>query len=109
MPRTSLPWMILAAILVSAALAWWTLTRSVGGEPATRLEHRDLAPFHEIEVGGSAAVTLLQAQVESIDVEAAGRTSVAAEVAGARSSSARSTGGAGGTVSSADARPRHRT
>lgn len=84
MPRTSLPWLVLATIVVSAALAWWTLTRTVGGEPATRLEHRDLAPFHEIEVGGSAAVTLLQAQAESIDVEAAGRTSVAAEIANGR-------------------------
>jgi hypothetical protein len=84
MPRTSLPWLILAAILVSAALAWWTLTRTVGGEPATPLEHRDLAPFHAIEVGGSAAVTLLQAPAESIDVEAAGRTSVTAEVADGR-------------------------
>jgi len=46
MPRTSLPWLVLATIVVSAALAWWTLTRSVGGEPATRFEHRDLAPFH---------------------------------------------------------------
>jgi hypothetical protein len=84
MPRTALPWLILATILVSAALAWWTLTRSVGGEAITRLEHRDLAPFHEIEVGGNAAVTLLQTQAESIDVEAAGRTSVAAEVAHGR-------------------------
>jgi hypothetical protein len=84
MPRTSLPWLVLATIVVSAALAWWTLTRTVGGEPAARLEHRDLAPFHEIEVGGSAAVTLLQAEAESIDVEAASRTSVAAEVANGR-------------------------
>jgi hypothetical protein len=84
MPRTSLPWLILAAIVVSAALAWWTLVRSFAAEPAARLEHRDLAPFHEIEVGGNALVTLVQAQGESIDVEAAGRTSVAAQVAGGR-------------------------
>jgi hypothetical protein len=84
MPRTSLPWLVLATIVVSAGLAWWTLTRSIGGEPGTRLEHRDLAPFHAIEVGGNAAVTLLQAQVDSIDVEAAGRTSVVAEVSEGR-------------------------
>ena len=84
MPRTSLPWLVLATIVVSAALAWWTLTRSVGGEPATRFEHRDLAPFHEIEVGGNTTMTLLQGQSESIDVEAAGRTSVVAEVANGR-------------------------
>jgi hypothetical protein len=84
MPRTSLPWLVLAAIVISAALAWWALTRSIGGEPATRLEHRDVAPFHEIEVGGNAAVTLLQTDGESIDVEAAGRTRVVAEVAHGR-------------------------
>ena len=86
MPRTSLPWLILACVLLSAALAWWTLTRSIGGtEPASRLEHRELAPFHQLEVGGSALVTLVQADNESIDVEAAGRDArVNAEVANGR-------------------------
>jgi hypothetical protein len=74
MPRTSLPWLVLACVLVSAALAWWTLTRSIGGgEAASRLEHVDLAPFHELEVGGSAMVTLAQSDRESIGVEAPGR------------------------------------
>lgn len=73
MPRTSLPWLILATVVVSAALAWWTLTRSIGVPPPSRVTHEDLAPFHEIEVGGTAAVTLLQSDGESIDVEASGR------------------------------------
>jgi len=73
MPRTSLPWLILATFVVSALLAWWTLSRSIGGEGPSHLEHRDLAPFHEIEVGGVAAVTLVQSDRESIDVEAAAR------------------------------------
>lgn len=73
MPRTSLPWLILATVLISAALAWWTLTRG-GVEPRpSRLEHESLAPFHAIEVGGNAAITLLQSDAESIDVEAPGR------------------------------------
>lgn len=73
MPRTSLAWLILAAVLVSALLAWWTLARNIGGEAAYRLEHRELAPFHAIEIGGVAAVTLLQSGDEAIDVKAAGR------------------------------------
>jgi hypothetical protein len=72
MPRTSLPWLILACILVSAALAWWTLTGGgEGSAPASRLEHRDVAPFHELEVGGSAVVTLAQSASEAIDIDAA--------------------------------------
>lgn len=72
MPRTLLPWLILATVLVSALLAWWTLARNIGGEAAYRLEHRNLAPFHEIEIGGVAAVTLLQSGDEAIDVKAPG-------------------------------------
>lgn len=73
MPRSTLPWLILACVAVSAALAWWTLTRSMRAEAPQLLEHRDLAPFHEVEVGGSAAVTLVQADRESLDVDAATR------------------------------------
>jgi hypothetical protein len=85
MPRTSLPWLILATVVVSAALAWWTLTRGGYGPPTSHLEHKDLPPFHEIAVGGLAAVTLLQADRESIDVEAPARgASVDAGVANGR-------------------------
>jgi hypothetical protein len=85
MPRTSLPWLILATVVVSGALAWWTLTRSIGEPPPARVTHEDLAPFHEIEVGGTAAVTLLQSDAESIDVETSGRaTRVDADVTAGR-------------------------
>jgi hypothetical protein len=84
MPRTSLPWLILATVLVAAALAWWTLTRGGGEARPSRLEREPLAPFHEIEVGGSAAVTLLQSDAESIDVEADRGTRVDARVASGR-------------------------
>jgi hypothetical protein len=73
MRRSALPWLILATVLVSAGLAWWTLTRGGGGHPPPRQEHIELAPFHAIEVGGAANVTLLQGDAESIDVEAPGR------------------------------------
>src|SRR6185312_15463046 len=82
MPRTSLPWLILATVLVSAALAWWTLTRGMAGERAVRRE--SLPPFHEVEVGGKVEVTLLQSDEESIEVQAAGANRVSAEVANGR-------------------------
>jgi len=85
MPRTSLPWLILATVLVSAALAWWTLTRGMAGEAPARAERREsLAPFHEIEIGGKAEVTLLQSDDESIEVQATGAHGVSAEVANGR-------------------------
>jgi hypothetical protein len=85
MPRTSLPWLILATVLVSAALAWWTLTRGMAGEPSTRPEQREpLPPFHEVEIGGKAEVTLLQSDGESIEVQAAGASGVSADVANGR-------------------------
>ena len=72
MRRISLPWLVLATVLVSALLAWWTLTRSMSGEAPPPLEHENLAPFHAIEIGGNATVTLLQSDAEAIDVAAAG-------------------------------------
>ena len=74
MPRTSLPWLILATVLVSAALAWWTLNRGTGaGHAPATVEHRPLAPFHRIEVGGVSRITLLQGDSEGIDAENPGR------------------------------------
>jgi len=86
MPRTSLPWLILATVLVSAALAWWTLTRGMGaGRAPPTGEHRNLAPFHAIEVGGASNVTLVQGNDESIDIERPRRGArVAAEIANGR-------------------------
>lgn len=85
MPRSSLPWLILVAVAVSALLAWWTLSRGIGTEPGGRTEQRQsLPPFHRIEIGGSAEVTLLQSDGESIEVQAARHTRVTADVAGGR-------------------------
>lgn len=72
MPRHSLPWLILAAVIVASALAWLTLSRSgaPGGREAMASESQSLPPFHEIEIGGVANVTLVQGDTESIDIEA---------------------------------------
>jgi len=80
MSRLSLAWSIVGAVLLAALLAWLTLTRT--GAPsraAPTTQHDALAPFHEVEIGGTAHVTLLQ---------------------GDDLSSTRATGGAGGAVSS---------
>jgi hypothetical protein len=74
MSRLSLAWSILGAVLVAALLAWLTLTRTgAPGRPATTSQHSALAPFHEVEIGGTAHVTLLQGDDESLDVEASAR------------------------------------
>ena len=77
MRRSALPWIILATVAVSAALAWFTLTR--GGAASGRapaVEHQLLEPFHELEIGGAADVILVQGPVEALDVDAAGRATV---------------------------------
>jgi hypothetical protein len=86
MQRSSLFWLILAAILASAALAWWTLNRGYASHPsrAVVVEHRDLPPFHAIEVGGAAELTRVQGDGESLDVETSRRGRVAAHVENGR-------------------------
>jgi hypothetical protein len=77
MRRSALPWIILATVAVSAALAWFTLTR--GGVSAGRVapvEHQLLEHFHELEIGGAAEVLLVQGPAEAIDVDAAERATV---------------------------------
>ena len=76
MPRSSLPWLVLGAIARAAALVWFTLTRgaSVGGSSA--LERHDLPPFHELEIGGAADVTLLQGDAEAVEIEPQARAIV---------------------------------
>jgi hypothetical protein len=85
MPRSSLPWLILGTVAVSAALAWLTLTRGGPGSGApSSFQHHALAPFHELEIGGAADVILVQGGVEAIDVDPARRTVVEATVADGR-------------------------
>lgn len=85
MPRSSLPLLILGAVVVSAVLAWWTLSRGLGTEPGGRSDQREsLPPFHRVEIGGSAEVTLLQSDGESIEVDAARHTRVSADVTDGR-------------------------
>ena len=84
MPRWSLPLMILAAVIVAAALAWWTATRTIGAGPKALMEHRDVAPFHALQIGGVAQVRLLQGDGESIDVEATHDARVKSEVVDGR-------------------------
>jgi hypothetical protein len=69
-PRSALPWLILGCVLVAALLAWWTLSRSFVAETPSRLEHRDLAAFHALDVGGSAQVTVVQGDTHGMDIEA---------------------------------------
>lgn len=87
MLRSSLTWLILGAIVVSAALAWYTLNRGAtvaSGARAAASEHYPLAPFHDVEIGGTADVMLVQGGAEAIDVEAGARTVVDATVTDGR-------------------------
>jgi hypothetical protein len=85
MRRSALPWIILATIAVSAALAWFTLTRGGGtsGRGAVT-EHHPVAPFHELEIGGAADVLLVQGPAEAIDVDDVGHAAVEANVVNGR-------------------------
>jgi hypothetical protein len=86
MSRLSLAWSIVGAVLLAALLAWLTLNRT--GEPsraATPTQHHALAPFHEVAIGGTARVTLVQGDDESLDIEASSRgVRVEAEVRNGR-------------------------
>jgi hypothetical protein len=85
MSRSSLPWLVVGAIAVAAALAWFTLTRGDGAPGASGNAQRyPLAPFHEIEIGGQADVVLVQGDIEAIDADVAGRGRVEANVADGR-------------------------
>ena len=68
--RSALPWLILGCVVVAGLLAWWTLTRSFAANAPSRLEHRDVASFHALDVGGNARVTLVQGDADAIDIEA---------------------------------------
>ncbi|HEY3181017.1 MAG TPA: head GIN domain-containing protein [Casimicrobiaceae bacterium] len=72
MRRLALPLVILASVIVAAALAWFTLTRSSGGTEMTT-EVRAVNPFHRLEISGRADVTLVEGASESVTVETAAR------------------------------------
>ena len=74
MRRFALPFVILAAVFVAAALAWITLTRvsGAGGNEMTT-EIRVVDPFDRVEINGRADVTLVQGDKEAVTVEAAAR------------------------------------
>ena len=84
MRRALLPLLILACIVIATGLAWFTLNRSrtpAIAPPTTRLETRSVAPFHRIEVSGTANVTLVQGDAESVEMEVpAGSATVDAAV-----------------------------
>jgi hypothetical protein len=79
---SALPWLILGCVVVAALLAWWTLSRSFVAEAPSRLEHRDLASFHALDVGGGARVELRQGDANAIDIEASAAQDVRAHVTG---------------------------
>ena len=82
---SALPWLVLASVLVAGALAWWTLSRSFTGNEPVAHEHHDLAPFHAVEIGGGADVTLAQGDAEAIDVDVpSGGTRIEAHVTNGR-------------------------
>lgn len=73
MRRALLPLLILVCVAIAAALAWLTLNHArmprapAASTPAT-LQTRSVAPFHRIEVGGVADVTLIQGDAESVEI-----------------------------------------
>jgi hypothetical protein len=85
MSRSSLPWLVVGAIIVAAALAWFTLTRGDAAPAASGNEQRyPLAPFHEIDIGGQADIVLIQGDLEAIEAHVGGRGRVEATVADGR-------------------------
>ncbi|HEY2817432.1 MAG TPA: head GIN domain-containing protein [Casimicrobiaceae bacterium] len=74
MRRFALPALILAAVVVAAVLAWYTLTRG-GGPAGTEMttEVRAVEPFNRLEINGRADVMLVQGERESITVQTAAR------------------------------------
>ena len=83
MRRALLPLLILACVVIAAALAWFTLNRArpAAVATATTSETRSVAPFHRIDIGGSADVRLVQGDAEWIEIEVpAGSTAVDAAV-----------------------------
>ncbi|MDE2003450.1 MAG: hypothetical protein KGJ25_07965, partial [Betaproteobacteria bacterium] len=73
MRRALLPLLILGCVAIAAALAWLTLDHArmpkvPAASTAATLQTRSLPPFHRIEVGGVADVTLVQGDAESVEM-----------------------------------------
>jgi hypothetical protein len=84
MKRSALPWIVLGCVILAGVLAWWTVSRSFAPATPPRLEHRELAPFHAIDLGSAARVLLVQDDASAIDIEAPRGTRVDAHVADGR-------------------------
>ena len=86
MRRALLPLLILGCVAIAAALAWLMLDharmpRVPAASTAATLQTRSVPPFHRIEVGGVADVTLVQGDAESVEMSVpAGGTPVDAAV-----------------------------
>jgi hypothetical protein len=80
--RSALPWLILGCVIVAALLAWWAVSRSFVADAPSRLEHRGLASFHAIDVGGAARVLLVQGDANGIDIETTPTQDVRTRVTG---------------------------
>ena len=68
MHRATVPILILVCVVIAAALAWLTLNRSETEETSVR-QARRVAPFHRLQVGGLARVTLMQGDAEAVDIQ----------------------------------------
>lgn len=77
MSRLALPLLILFAIAISVAAAWYVVDRGfritdgTGGEVTS--EQRALPPFTRLKVAGIADITLVQGDTESVQYEASGK------------------------------------
>jgi hypothetical protein len=67
MPRSALPILIAAAVVIALGLTWWTLGRTGSGE--TAVADQDLEPFHQMRVSGAAELFVVQGAREHLTVE----------------------------------------
>lgn len=85
MERRTLVILILLAVVVSAVLAWFTLAGAHFWRPhaaASRVEHevRAVDPFHNIDLNGSADVTLVQGAAPAVTIESTAGAPVSTHV-----------------------------
>ena len=78
MNRLALPLVILLAIAIAVAAAWYVLNRGFrAGDGRAGIEvtseQRTLPPFTRLQIDGMADITLVQGETESVRYEAAGK------------------------------------